>query len=61
MTGSQVLRNPGVAICESEMEEMNSTGSGNGSGNDSELMASGDVTCVICGKSFSKYILLHIT
>lgn len=36
------------------MEGMNSTGSGDGSGDDSEPMADRNVTCVICGKSFSK-------
>ena len=54
MTGLQVLSNPGIATCRNGMEGMNSTGSGDGSGDDSEPMADRNVTCVICGKSFSK-------
>ena len=54
MTGLQVLSNPGIATCRNGMEGMNSTGSGDGSGDDSEPMADRNVTCVICGKSFSQ-------
>ena len=54
MTGLQVLSNPGIATCRNGMERMNSTGSGDGSGDDSEPMADRNVTCVICGKSFSQ-------
>ena len=50
LTGMRVLSNPGIATCQNGMEGMNSTGSGD----DSEPMAHRNVTCVICGKSFSK-------